>query len=217
MRVNRSSRVPKWIKSMAKWEFRFYHFCLLFPFWLALVLCNFKCCLEQGNALEQHAQKHYAELDWNYIQSRFPEKLCKPSHFLFKRIASWVDTCRQFLFFVRSHVPIYNSKYPCLDIRCLNSSCTTSNPATSAQFHTGILVQLVAVNANFCQSLMLRCSYTKDRKGAWSYSVCVIVTSLWICSITVFHHHRLFTLSRDDSSEYRVCPTSGPFVLEQWD
>lgn len=122
-----------------------------------------------------------------------------------------------FLFFVRSHVPIYNSKYPCLDIRCLNSSCTTSNPATSAQFHTGILVQLVAVNANFCQSLMLRCSYTKDRKGAWSYSVCVIVTSLWICSITVFHHHRLFTLSRDDSSEYRVCPTSGPFVLEQWD
>lgn len=122
-----------------------------------------------------------------------------------------------FLFFVRSHVPIYNSKYPCLDIRCLNSSCTTSNPATSAQFHTGILVQLVAVNANFCQSLMLRCSYTKDRKGAWSYSVCVIVTSLWICSITVFHHHRLFTLSRDDSSEYRVCPTSGRFVLEQWD
>lgn len=71
-----------------------------------------------------------------------------------------------FLFFVRSHVRIYNSKYPCLDIRCLNSSCTTSNPATSAQFHTGILVQLVAVNANFCQSLMLRCSYTKDRKGA---------------------------------------------------
>lgn len=90
-----------------------------------------------------------------------------------------------FLFFVRSHVPIYNSKYPCLDIRCLNSSCTTSNPATSAQFHTGILVQLVAVNANFCQSLMLRCSYTKDRKGAWSYSVCVIVTSLWICSIII--------------------------------
>lgn len=56
MRVNRNSMVPKWIKSMAKWKFRFYHFCLLFPLWLALVLCNFKCCLEQGNALEEHAQ-----------------------------------------------------------------------------------------------------------------------------------------------------------------